>query len=119
MFAPLVSLLAVGAGLGTLLLPGSVAAMVPTKCGCIVISGGESAARTAFPGAGARVPGTAAKVPRAGARVGLLGAECYHLATEVLDTLQKCSAVGEWGYALKRWVGCGLGDAVRIVGRGV
>jgi hypothetical protein len=57
--------------------------MVPAEGGGSVISGRGSAAREAVPGAEARVRP--------------LGAECYHLAGEVLDPVQKCSAVGEWG----------------------
>jgi hypothetical protein len=43
MSTALVSLLAVGAGLSTLLRPGSVAAMVPAEGGWTIISGGGSA----------------------------------------------------------------------------
>jgi hypothetical protein len=48
-----------------------------------------------------------------------LGAECCHLAREILDTLQKCSAVGEWGNAHERRLGCGLNNAVCTASRGI
>jgi hypothetical protein len=108
----LVSPLAVGTGLSILLRPGSVAAMVPAEGGCSIISGGGSTARAAVPGAGAWVPG-------AEAMMSPLGAACCHLAGEVFDTLQKCSAVREWGNARERRLGCGLGEAVHTAGRSI
>jgi hypothetical protein len=95
--AALVSLLVVVALLSTLLSPGSIAAMVPAGSGCIVFSGEGSHALAAVPGSGVRV--------------GLLGTECYHLAGEVLNTLQKCGAVAEWDNARDCRLGCGLVDA--------
>jgi hypothetical protein len=77
----LVSLLTVGAGLSTLLLLASEAAIVPAEGGCRVIPRGRSAARVAVPGAGAKA--------------GPLCAECWHLVGGVLDTLQTCCVVGE------------------------
>jgi hypothetical protein len=35
---------------------------------------------------------------------------------EVLDSLQKSGAVGEWTDASERRLGCDVGDAVRTVG---
>jgi hypothetical protein len=67
--------------------PGSEAAMVPAEDECSIISGGDSAARTAVPGAVAGIPG-------AGAKAVLLGADCCQLAGEVLDPLQKYGVVG-------------------------
>jgi hypothetical protein len=52
----------VGAGLSTLLRPGSVTEMVPAEAGCSVIPKGGSAARAVVPGARARVPGAGPKV---------------------------------------------------------
>jgi hypothetical protein len=46
-----------------------------------------------------------------------LGAECCHLAGEVLDTLQKYSAV-EWDNARERRLEYYLDDAVSTWGRG-
>jgi hypothetical protein len=88
MSAVLVFLAAVGAGLSTLLRPGSIVVMVPVEGGCSVVFRWGSAARVAVPGAGAGILGD-------GAKVGQLGAECCHLAGKVLDTLQKCVALGE------------------------
>jgi hypothetical protein len=110
--AALVTLLAVGAGLSTLLRLGSVVAMVPVEGGSSIISGRESASRAAVPGTGARIPGAAVRaVP--------LGTECCHLAGEVLDPLQKCGAVRVWDNARECRPGCGLGDTVRTVDQGV
>jgi hypothetical protein len=118
-------LLAVGAGLGTLLRSGSEAAMVPAEGGCGVASGRGSAVWSAIPGAGVwipgagtRVPGAVGRVPEAGAETVLLGAECRHLAGEVVDLLQKCG-VGGWTSASERRLGCHLRDAVRTAGCGV
>jgi hypothetical protein len=95
MSAALVSLLAVGAELSTLLRPGSEAAKAPAETGCSIISGGESAARAAVPEAGARVPGDEARVPENFAKAVFFVVECCNLAGEVLNLLQKCSAA--WG----------------------
>jgi hypothetical protein len=97
MSAALISLLVVGAGLSALLHPGFVTVMVPAGGGWNVILGGASAAWAAVPGAVVRVSGT-------GVRVGPLCTECCHLAGEVLDTLQKCGAVGVWDTLECGWV---------------
>jgi hypothetical protein len=102
MSAALVSLLTAGAGQSTLLRSGSEVTIVPAEAGCSVISGGRSATRTAFPGAGAgisgfgaMVPGAETRVPEASAKIILLSAECCHLVGELLHPLQKCGAVGD------------------------
>jgi hypothetical protein len=41
-------------------------------------------------------PAAVTEIPGVGMKVGQLGADCSHLAGEVLDTLLKCVAVGEW-----------------------
>jgi hypothetical protein len=51
--------------------------------------------------------------------VGQLNTGCCHLAGEVLDTLLKCVAVGEWHDPHESWLGCGLDDAVCTVARSV
>lgn len=61
MAAALISVLAVGTGLNTLLRLGSVAAMVPAESGCSMILGGGSIARAAVPGNGARISGAGAR----------------------------------------------------------
>jgi hypothetical protein len=44
---------------------------------------------------------------------------CCHLPGEVLDLLQKCSAVREWGNIHKYQLGCDLDDAVCTACHGV
>jgi hypothetical protein len=38
---------------------------------------------------------------------------------EVLDILQKCSSIEEWGNACEFWLGCGLGDVVCTAGHSI
>jgi hypothetical protein len=92
--------------------PSAVATIVPAEGGCSAIPGGGSAAREA-------VPGAAARIPRAGARGDQFGAEWCQKAREILDTLQKYSAVGELGKALERRLWCDLGYSVHTRGRRV
>jgi hypothetical protein len=86
---------------------------------CSVISERGSAVRTAVHGAEAGIHGDEARVPDVSAKAVLFGAECYHLAGEVVDSMQKCGVVGWWANASERRLVCILGDAVRTAGYGV
>jgi hypothetical protein len=93
--------------------------MIPAEGGCSVILGGGSAAWAAVPGTWAGIPGATMRFPEVGSRVGPLSTECFHLAGEVLDPLQKCVALWEWDNARERQLDCSLDDAVCTAARGV
>jgi hypothetical protein len=116
MSAASVSLLAVGAGLGTFLRPVTKMVVVPAEAGCGLFLGGGSVAWVAVPGGGAGVSGAETRVPGGGAKAVLLSCKCRHLAVEVLDLLLKCGAVRGWTKAGKCRLGCDLNGTVCTAG---
>jgi hypothetical protein len=103
-YAVLVSLGFVRAEVGTLLSIGSIAATVPTFCGCGAIPGERSVTRAAVPEARAAIAGAIVRVPGArtmfpGGEISQAGAEILHFAREFIEAPLKFGIVRCWGYA--------------------
>jgi hypothetical protein len=114
MSAALVSLLAVGTGLGTFLRLGSETAVVPVKAGCSFVSKGGTAAVAAVPGAGA-----GSSIAGMGATAVQLGIECRHLSLEIFYLLLKGGILRRLCIACERWLGCSPHNAICAMGCGV